>query len=353
MRDLASVPDPTALYRLRDGVYAADLLVAAVAGLDLFSLIAAGGPVTVPALCTRLGLSPRPADVMVTYLTALGLLERLPGDETGVTDLARAHLTGTSASDLRPYFASLRERPAVAELLEVLRTGEPAAWSSASAQPDAADWAARLGDPAFARQITAAMDARAAFLGPALAEAIFEAVSEAVAGLPACSVLDLGGGSGSYACALADRMPAVSAAVLERPPVDAAARALLASRGYADRVTVLTGDMFGGSLPGGYDLHLYSHVLHDWDEERVRALLGASFAALPPGGWLVDHDVHVNADKTGPLPAAEYSVLLMHSTPGKCWSTGELGEMLRSRGFEVHGVRPTAGDRTALIARKP
>lgn len=344
LRDPASVPDPTALYRLRDGVYAADLLVAAVARLDLFSLIAAGGPVTIPALCTRLGLSPRPADVMVTYLTALGLLERLPGGEARVTDLARAHLTGASACDLRPYFASLRERPAVAELLEVLRTGEPAAWSSASAQPDA-DWAARLGDPAFARRITAAMDARAAFLGPALAEA--------VAGLPAHSVLDVGGGSGSYACALVDRMPGVRAAVLERPPVDAAARALLAGRGYVDRVKVLAGDMFGGSLPGGYDLHLYSHVLHDWDEDRVRALLGASFAALPPGGWLVDHDVHVNAEKTGPLPAAEYSVLLMHSTPGKCWSAGELGEMLRDRGFEVRGVRPTAGDRTALIARKP
>lgn len=341
---LAPVPDPTPLYRLRDGVYAADLLVAAVAEFDLFSVVAAGGPVTVPALCGRLGLSPRPADVMVTYLAALGLLERLPGGGIRLTDLARTHLADGSAWDLRPYFASLRERPAAAELARVLRTGEPAGWSSAGAGPGA-DWAGRLGDPAFARQITAAMDARGAFLGPALAEA--------VAGLPVSSVLDVGGGSGSYACALADRMPGIRAAVLERPPVDAAARALLADRGYAHRVAVLPGDMFGGSLPGGYDLHLYSHVLHDWGEDQVRALLAASFSALPPGGWLVDHDVHVNEDKTGPLPAAEYSVLLMHSTPGKCWSTGELGEMLRGCGFEVRGVRPTAGDRSALIARKP
>jgi hypothetical protein len=34
-----------------------------------------------------------------------------------------------------------------------------------------------------------------------------------------------------------------------------------------------------------------------------RALLRASYAALAPGGLLLDHDVHVNADKTGPLPA--------------------------------------------------
>lgn len=52
------VPDPTVLCGLRDGVYAPDLLMAAVAELDLFSLVAAEGPVTIPVLCGRLGLSP-------------------------------------------------------------------------------------------------------------------------------------------------------------------------------------------------------------------------------------------------------------------------------------------------------
>jgi hypothetical protein len=48
-------------------------------------------------------------------------------------------------------------------------------------------------------------------------------------------------------------------------------------------------------LPGGYDVHLYSHVLHDWDEARVVRLLVASFAALPPSGWLLDHDARLDA----------------------------------------------------------
>jgi 3-hydroxy-5-methyl-1-naphthoate 3-O-methyltransferase len=93
--------------------------------------------------------------------------------------------------------------------------------------------------------------------------------------------------------------------------------------------------------------------LLDWEESRVGRLLAASHAALPPGGWLVDHDIHINADKSGPLPVAEYSVLVMHSTPGKCWSTGELGAMLAETGFTVHDHRPTVADRAALIARKP
>jgi hypothetical protein len=36
------VTDPTSLYRLRDGVYALDLLIVAIADLDLFTRLAAG-----------------------------------------------------------------------------------------------------------------------------------------------------------------------------------------------------------------------------------------------------------------------------------------------------------------------
>ena len=141
--------------------------------------------------------------------------------------------------------------------------------------------------------------------------------------------------------------------MFERPPVDAAARALLADRGYADRVDVATADMFVDPLPAHHDLHLFSHVLHDWGEEQVPRLLAASFAALEPGGRLVDHDAHIDATKTGPLPVAEYSVLLMHSTPGKCWSVGELATMLDDAGFVDVQWRGTGGDRSAVLARKP
>jgi hypothetical protein len=111
--------------------------------------------------------------------------------------------------------------------------------------------------------------------------------------------------------------------------------------------------MFAGRLPAGFDVHLYSQVLHDWDGPRVRRLLAASFAALRPGGWLLDHDTHVDADKRGSLPVAEYSVLLMHSTPGKCWSVGELTDMAQHVGLTDVEHRTTAADRGVLLARKP
>ena len=333
--------DPTPLYRLRDGIYAADLLVVAVADLDLFTWLARHGEADAATVCAELDLAERPVDVLLTYLVAVGLLQRA-GSRVRLTALARDNLVDGSDYDLRPYYASLRERPGCAELRRVLETGEPAAWASAAAGDD---WVSRLADPAFAAGITSAMDARGRFLGPRLAEVI--------ADLPATRVLDIGGSSGIYLTALIDRDPALRGTVFERAPVDVAARTLLEHRGYGERVTVVAGDMFTEALPPGHDLHLVSHVLHDWDEARVRAILEASWRALPSGGWFVDHDVHVNLDKTGPLAAAEYSVFLMHATPGKCWSVGELGAMLESCGFGDVSNRDTAGDRSVVIARKP
>ncbi|MGH3774590.1 MAG: methyltransferase [Pseudonocardiaceae bacterium] len=350
-----STPDPTVLYRVRDGAYAADLLIAAVAELDLFSWLTQRGPVTAEQACGELGVAARPTDVLLTYCAALGLIDRDldRDDEVTVTALARTHLAEGSPFDLRAYYASLAERPACRELTEVLRTGVPAAWASATASTGMGgeeasrqrDWSARLSQADFARRITAAMDARGAFLGPALAAALDD--------VPAQRVLDVGGSSGIYACALLNRRPGTRATVFERTPVDAAARTLLADRGYHDRVDVITGDMFTDPLPTGYDVHLYSHVLHDWDTEHVASLLAASYAALPPGGWWVDHDTHIDADKRGRLPVAEYSVLLMHSTPGKCYSTRELAEMAHQAGFVDVEHRIITADRSAVLARKP
>jgi hypothetical protein len=134
--------------------------------------------------------------------------------------------------------------------------------------------------------------------------------------------------------------------------VDTAARTLVRARGLDDRIDVISGDMFADPFPTGFDAHLYSHVLHDWDAARVEQLLAASFAALPPGGLVIDHDTHVDADKRGPLAVAEYSVLLMHSTQGKCWSVRELAEMAARVGFVDVKHRPAAGDRGVLLARK-
>jgi predicted O-methyltransferase YrrM len=134
--------------------------------------------------------------------------------------------------------------------------------------------------------------------------------------------------------------------------VDQIAAKRIAQRGFTDRVGVLAGDMFKDALPRDSDVHLYSNVLHDWGVPEVQQLLAASFNALKPGGLLIIHDAFINADKTGPLPVAAYSALLMHSTQGKCYSTAEYEKYLADAGFCEFQFCTTAADRGALTAIK-
>ena len=141
--------------------------------------------------------------------------------------------------------------------------------------------------------------------------------------------------------------------MFERPPVDDVARRAIAGRGFDDRVSVAPGDMLRDPLPPGHDVHLISNVLHDWDVPAVDAILRASFSALPPGGLLVIHDAHLNAEKTGPLPVAAYSVMLMHGTEGRCYSVAEMYDRTSAAGFRDQAFVETAGDRSLVTARKP
>ena len=166
-------------------------------------------------------------------------------------------------------------------------------------------------------------------------------------------LLDVAGGSGIYACAVVAKHPHLEATVFEKPPVDGVACKAIEKRNFENRVSVIAGDMLKQELPPGFDLHLISNVLHDWDELIVKELLAKSFRALKPGGMLVIHDACINETKSGPLPVAKYSALLMHSTEGKCYSLGEMRGYLTEVGFIGMTFQETAADRSIIIVRKP
>ncbi len=333
------VTDPTSIYRYRDGLYAADLLTAALAHLDFFTWLDKQRS-DLETICRELGIQERPTDVMLTLFTAMGLLENRDG-AFHVTALAREHLIKSSVWNIEPYFASLKDRPVCKDMVTVLRTGKPANWGSLKNEQE---WAKAMEQEAFARQFTAAMDCRGVYLAPAMAACVDLSKHH--------HVLDIAGGSGVYACALVARHSHLRATVLERPPVDRISSRSVTTRGFADRVSVCTGDMFKDAFPDTCDVHLYSNVLHDWDKPLVKELLAKSSDALPSGGLMVVHDAHINATKTGPLPVAAYSALLMNITEGKCYSEREMQEMLTGAGFEDVLYSPTVADRSVITARK-
>lgn len=338
--DLTQAPttDPTILYRSRDGLYAADMLIAALRGLDFFTWLESQ-PGTIDEIAARLGLHRRPVDVMSTLFVAMGLLER-DGATLRTTTVAREHLVAGSPWFMGPYFPKISDRPIAGDLLQVLRTNVPARFASRGGEDD---WHRAMETEAFAEEFLAVMDVRGRLTAQALAKNI--------ADLPDRRLLDIAAGSGIFACSLAAHLSGLRATVLEKPPVDAIARRAIQARGFGDRVDVIGANMLEDPFPAGYDIHLFSNVLHDWDEDVVQRLVSKSAKALAAGGAIIVHDAFLNADKTGPLSMAGYSVLLMHSTQGRCYSIKEMESWLRAAGFHPPVLLPTAVGWSALMAR--
>jgi predicted O-methyltransferase YrrM len=331
--------DPTAVYRYRDGLYAADLLTAAIVHFDFFTWLAAH-PSTLDAICAEFDFAPRPADVLLT-LAATNSLVRCTEGVYALTDTAREHLVAGSPFHLAPYFASLKDRPVVSDFARVLRSGQPAHWGAVE---DGQDWHKAMEDETFAQAFTDAMDCRGLYLAQALASRIDLAGRR--------SLLDVGGGSGIYACVLAAYYPSLRAIVFDQPPVDRIAARLIEARDCQRQVSVRAGSFFTDAWPADCDVHLFSNVLHDWGMAEVEQLIARSAETLRPGGLVVIHEAFINSAKTGPKPVAEYSALLMHSTQGKCYATSEYEPMLTAAGFEDVAYSDTAADRGVMTATK-
>ncbi len=317
---------------------AVDLIGAAVSHLNLFTWLA-DQPSTLGAICAHFQIHRRPTDVLLTLCSAMGLVTEA-GGVFHLGPRAREHLVDGSPWCIRPYYDTLKGRPQTREFLEVLRTGKPAQWAG----NHSASWARALESDECANELTAAMDCRGVLLAPCLARRLDLSGHR--------SLLDVAGGSGIYACALTTIHPHLQATVLERPPVDEIARRSIAERGCSERVSVLAGDMFEGEFPGGFDVILLSNVLHDWDDAVAEDLVAKAARALSPSGLLLVHDAFLDANKRGPLPVAQYSALLMHSTEGRCFSLGEIRAWLERNGLEWRGHHPTAVDRSVLIAAR-
>lgn len=333
--------DPTSILRYRDGIYAVDLLTAAITEFQFFDYLAEN-PGTLEDICEHFGWDRRPADVLVTLTKANGFVQE---DGKGVlsnTANATEHLCSGSPWNLSQYYDSLRDRPVVADFVRVLKSGKPAHWSGLDEADD--DWHGAMLSEEFAKTFTAAMDCRGVFLGKKLADAISDLLSKGK------SLLDVGGGSGVYACALAANTPGLKAQVMEQVPVDDIAREAIEKRGLSDQVSVVVADMFNDAWPEDCDIHLFSNVMHDWNTDNILKLLERSREALPEGGHVIIHETFLNLDKTGPLPVAEYSCILAHSTQGRCYSVAEMSDLLVESGFQFESFQETGGDRGVIVA---
>ena len=332
------INDPSDLIQLRDGIYATDLLVTAIGHLDFFIEIN-NKKFNFDGICNHFRTDKRCTDVMLTYFISLGLVSVENGTYS-ITNKTSEFLLKSSNWSLAPYFSTQLERPIVDKMINVLKTGEPQSWG---AKKDEQDWAKAMEKPEFAAMFTAGMDNRGAYFAPGIANSFdFTKFS---------SIMDIGGASGIYVASIIEHHPHLTGGILEKSPVDKIARISIKQKGKKDQIEIYEGDMFQ-TIPKGYDIHLFSHVMHDWNLKQNTLLIKNSFDALNSGGVIMVHDAHISNDKTGPVSVAEYSVLLMFSTYGKCYSISELEPVMRNVGFKEIQEIKTIGNRSIITGVK-
>ncbi|HXV82126.1 MAG TPA: methyltransferase [Candidatus Binatia bacterium] len=148
------------------------------------------------------------------------------------------------------------------------------------------------------------------------------------------TLLDVGGGLGTFSIAFCRRYPRLQSTVLEHPRILPLARRAVAEAGMTTRVQVVGADFSRDALPQGFDTVFLSNVLHAHGVAQNRSLLLRLERCLNPRGQLIVRDVFMSRQRTAPEWGTLFSVLLLLHTPqGRCYALDEIRAWLREVGF--------------------
>ena len=157
--------------------------------------------------------------------------------------------------------------------------------------------------------------------------------------VPFRRAVDVGGGHGSFLCAILDHHPDASAVLFDLPSVLAdAAKAGFFTRHQA-RLELAGGNFFE-AVPAGGDLYLLKFVLHDWDDERSGEILNNIRRVIDPSGRLVVVEIvlpPMNEPHIGPL----IDLNMMVMTGGVERTEVEYRDLLAKSGFRMKRVAGT------------
>lgn len=153
-------------------------------------------------------------------------------------------------------------------------------------------------------------------------------------------LLDVGGGSGAFALAVARAYPALDLMLFDLPDVVPAARTRFEAAGMGQRLAVHGGSFRSDSLPYGADAISLIRVLYDHSDDTVRSLLSKIFDTLPAGGRLIVSEPMSGGavpERAGDVYFAFYTMAMR---TGKTRSAEEIGRLCADAGFLQIVARP-------------
>ncbi len=285
--------------------------------LDLFTAVGVRSW-TVPALAKELQVSERGLSILCRNLASVGMLQKKGGvyknSHLGATALNANHrgYRGGYLNLMRTHWGDW------VRLLDSIRSGLPI-------DHDVPD------SPDYRRQFTWAMHHRTLEMAPAIVAQLHVGRAK--------TLLDLGGGPGTYAMAFLAKHPLLRATVCDREPALEVAKEIASTHNARRRLSYLPLDFSKEPIPGSYDVIWYSNVLHIYSPEENQAIFRRALAALRPGGRFIIQDAFLH-DREGlhPTEASLFAIsMLLFTAGGNTYSASETGKWLKEAGFV--GVR--------------
>ena len=301
---------------LRDAITAYRLPRVLIAALELNLFTAIGMDTwTIPDLAREVKLSERGLGILCRNLAMAGLLTK-QGETYRNSRLGATALNAHHPSYRGDYLQLITSHWADwGRLLESVKTGLPLDHD----EPD---------EPDYRRRFTWAMHHRTLETAPKIAAQIN------LRGVR--TLLDLGGGPGTYAMAFLAKNPRIRATVCDRPAALDVAKEIAATHKAGARLSYLPLDVMTEDIPGTYDAIWYSNVLHIYSPTDNQALFRRVLASLNPGGRLLIQDAFLH-DREGLFPeeASLFAVsMLLFTEKGNTYSAAETRAWLTDAGFE-------------------
>ena len=156
------------------------------------------------------------------------------------------------------------------------------------------------------------------------------------------AVLDVGGGHGAFAMALANHAPDARIGIFDLPAVLDGTTEVLSQKGLTERITLHPGDFFATALPSGYDCITLNRILHDHDDAAALAILRAIRATLPAGGRLLIAEPMAETPGARAMGDTYFGLYLWAMNSGKPRSAKAIGTLLREAGFASWRQRQAA-----------
>jgi acetylserotonin N-methyltransferase len=328
--------DPSPVLDLIEAFRRSKTMFAALS-LGVFDRLS-GGPRDAATLAMELGAHADSFERLLDACVSLGLLES-DGATYSNSAVARDYLVRSSPSTLAGYIQYSNDIlfPMWACLEDAVREGSHR-WKQAHG----------LEGPLFASFFRTEAAKRDFLLGMhGLGQLGSPAVVAAFDLSRFRRLVDLGGATGHLALAALERYPAMEAAVLDLAPAIEFAREFVAGT----RVELIVGDFFADPLPSA-DLYALGRILHDWNVDKIRALLGRVHGALPPGGGILIAEKLLRDDRSGPIHAHMQSMNMLVCTEGRERSFAEYADLLEEAGFTEMEGRITGAPVDAVMALK-